>query len=94
MLLTAGATPTVQEEDDMTPAQAKQLADAIYLLDQKIGPAIGRLETALAGDRFEWLRAQIATEVTEALESVQTGGIDADAIADRIADRLRARLEA
>jgi hypothetical protein len=93
--LAGGAAPTPTVEDDMFEASDRQaLNNVAVLLSQHLAPAIGRIDAALGGNRFEWLRAQIATEVTEALESVQTGGVDADAIADRIAERLRARLEA
>jgi hypothetical protein len=89
------AAPTPTDEDDMFETDdRKTLNNVAVLLSQHLAPAIGRVDAALGGNKFEWLRAQIATEVTEALESVQTGGVDADAIADRIAERLRARLEA
>lgn len=85
----AGTTP--EQEDDMTPEQARQLAELHNRLLPYMGWNYKGSERRDAWGLLNDVTAEVAG-IKAKVDSLSVGGVDLDALATRVADLLAARL--
>lgn len=76
----------------MTPQQEAKLDEAVTLLKEVVN-AVNVGGTTAAGQNLDAYAKERFDQVMKALSTLQTGGVDAEALADAVADKLAARLK-